>query len=293
MDYRRVMGVDSLARKYGGRDVRVAILDSGTPPPTLHNNGKITSIFDQNDTENDEFGHATAIGSILFGGEGIVGLCEQAEPVYIKVLNSEGVGSVKSVSHGILRAIDADVDIINLSLGFFRTETCPKLLENACEAAYEAGKIVICAAGNDGGAVNWPAALKNTICVGSIRKNGTKNAFSSVGEVDFVAPGSNLQVLTPAGSYKLVAGTSFSTALITGVVALLVSERKALGMPIGTEEVRAALKNRAVDVGAHGWDEETGFGLVAGREPVGMMSETNIFGKIIQRIKGLFGLGTK
>lgn len=289
MDYRRVMGVDSLADKYGGRNVRIAVLDSGTPPPILGNQSRVLSIFDQNDVKDDQFGHATAIGSILFGGEGIRGLCEQAEPVYIKVLNSEGKGSVKSVSNGIFSAIEADVDLINLSLGFLRSENCPKLLEKACEAAYKARKIIICAAGNDGGPVNWPAALKTTICVGSIRKNDTKSVFSSVGEVDFVALGANLPVLTLKGVKKLVAGTSFSTALITGVAALLISERKALGMPVGIDEIRSALRSRATDVGAVGWDEETGFGLIAGQEPVGMKIEKGVFGRIIKNLKSLFG----
>ena len=289
------MGVDTLARRYGGRGVRIAILDSGTPPPIFNNEGRVESIYDQNDTEDDVFGHATAIGSILFGGLGIRGLCEHAESVYIKVLNSEGCGSVKSVSHGILRAIDADCDLINLSLGFMRTEKCPKLLEKACEEACNAGKIIICAAGNDGGRVNWPAALKTTICVGAAGKNSKKALFSSSGEVDFVAPGKNLPVLTQNETPKLVAGTSFAAALVTGVTASLIADMKAMRRPVGIEKVKEALRNLATDVGAPGWDEETGFGLIAGQEKdltVGMKIEPTRFGRIINRIRGLFGLKT-
>lgn len=293
MDYRQVMGVDALARRYGGRGVRIAILDSGTPPPIFNNEGRVKSIYDQNDVEDDVFGHATAIGSILFGGHDIRGLCEHAEPVYIKVLNSEGVGSVKSVSHGILRAIDADCDLINLSLGFMRTEKCPKLLEKACEEACESGKVIICAAGNDGGRVNWPAALKTTICVGAAGKNSKKTLFSSSGEVDFVAPGKNLPILTPDGREKLVSGTSFATALVTGVAASIISNMKAMQQHIGFEEVRDALICLATDIGTPGWDEDTGFGLLAGQEKdltVGMKIEHTVFGRIIQRFRGLFGL---
>ena len=294
MDYRRVMGVDASVGMNGGRGVRIAVLDSGTPQPIFNNEGRVVSIYDQNDSKDDEFGHATAIGSILFGGEGIRGLCELAEPVYVKVLNSAGAGSVKSVAHGILRAIDAGCDMINLSLGFMRTEKCPKLLEKACEAACEAGKVIICAAGNDGGAVNWPAALKTTICVGAAGKNSKKTLFSSSGEVDFVAPGLNLPVFSTDGSKKLVSGTSFATALVTGVSALLISDMKAKGLHVGIEEVREALKCLVTDVGEPGWDEETGFGLLAGQEKditVGMKIGSTLFGKIIQRIRGLFGLG--
>ena len=277
------MGVKTLARIYGGNNVRVAILDSGTPPPIFNNEGRVLSIYDHYDSEDDVYGHATAIGSILFGGDGIRGLCERAEPVYIKVLDSKGIGSIKSVSNGILRAIDEDCDVINLSLGFMRTEKCPKMLEKACERACEAGKIIFCASGNDGERVNWPAALKTTICVGATDKNGAKTSFSSTGEVDFVAQGVNLPVFDIKGRLKTVSGTSFATALVSGVAALLVSRMKASGINVTIERVREALQSRAKDIDEPGWDENTGFGEISGENGdavCGMKIDRGFLGKI-------------
>ena len=290
MDYQRIMGVEKLAESSnGGIGTRIAILDSGMPKPSLYGwpiNGRRDDI--------DRFGHATAISSILFGGWGIKGVCERATPYYYTVLDASGNGSIRSVSDGVLRAIDDDADIINLSLGFARTEKCPRALEKACEEAYTRGKPIICAAGNDGGPVNWPAALKTTISVGSSGKNGLKTAFSSVGEVDFVAPGTNLSVLCTDGRVKTVNGTSFSAALVTGVAALLAARRMFCSHDGSQVEfMRRSLADLAQDVDEPGWDAHTGYGLIGKNidSTVCMKIEPGFFGKIISKIQSLVGFG--
>lgn len=288
MDYRRLMGVHSLPR---GEGVRIAILDSGVPPPHVLGR-KLSEIPPEDCAEDpDECGHATAISSILIGGGPIQGLCEYSSPIFVKVLDAKGRGSVKTVVNGIYKAIDRSADVINLSLGFVRTEKCPPELEIACQTAYDMGKTVICAAGNDGGAVNWPAALETTICVGSTDKNGTKNAFSSVGEVDFVAPGVDLPVLDLKGNLKEVSGTSFATALVTGVVALLVSRMRSSGIAyVGMDQVVEVLQGFSRDVDAPGWDENTGYGLIDGKcvDPVNLKMKNGLFGIIWERIISFF-----
>lgn len=284
------MGVEDLfSSSNGGEGVKIAVLDSGYPQPFLKVGHTVHERFDSK----DEFGHASEIATILFGGKWIPGLCEAAEPYYIAVLDKEGSGTVDSVSDGIYEAIDLDVDLINLSLGFFRTEKCPKRLEKACQAAFDAKKPIICAAGNDSGPVNWPAALKTTVSVGSSGKNGLKTAFSSVGEVDFVAPGVNLSVFDASGREKKVSGTSFSAALVTGVSALLLNEIRQNGGAVGVDELREALKDFSVDVDDEGWDPRTGFGLISGKNhdtTVCMKSKTGFFDRILGKIQGIFGL---
>ena len=291
MDYQRLMGVERLAESCrGGEGVKIAILDSGMPKPSIFG-----WPFRFRDGKPDEFGHATAVSSILFGGWGIKGVCECACPYYYSVLDDTGSGSVKSVSRGIMRALDDDVDIINLSLGFVRTEECPKELEKACKKAYKAGKTIICAAGNDGGPVNWPAALGTTISVGSAGGNGLKTAFSSVGEVDFVAPGTNLSVICPDGRIKTVSGTSFSSALVTGVATLLFWKiRHEYLIRPNMNYMLSALKGLSNDVSEPGWDKTTGYGFISGKNAdstVCMKIEQGFFGKIIAKMQSLVGFG--
>jgi len=293
MDYRILMGVEKLAASSGyGNGVKIGVIDSGTPSPRLFGLSRFVP-----DCDIDRFGHATAVASILLGGWGISGLCDEAYPVFFKALDDSGSGTIRSVVNGIYGAIDADVDIINLSLGFARTEKCPKDIEKACEAAFEAGIPLICAAGNDSGPVNWPAALKTTISVGSSGENGLKAPFSSVGEIDFVALGTNLSVLCPDGRVKTVSGTSFSAALVTGVAALLLN---GFNFVTHTKEdvyaLKGALLARACDVDEPGYDMNTGYGLISGENPdptVCMKIESGFFDRMIGKIKSLLGMYTK
>ena len=283
------MGVEDLAVKsFHGSGVRIAILDSGSQKNKTSCGHYAFS---------DEFGHATEITSILLGGARIVGICGLASPYYYGVLDEKGNGSIKSVVNGIYQAIDDDMDVINLSLGFARTEKCPKALEKACNDAYNAGKPVVCAAGNDGCMVNWPAALKTTISVGSADKNGLKSSFSSVGEVDFIAPGVDLSVIDRNGCTKLVSGTSFSAALVTGVVALVVG---LLGHDTNdhkdVDRIIGFLKGMSQDIGPDGWDEMTGYGMISGKKSdktVDMEIRIGFFDKILYKIKSLLGINDK
>lgn len=283
MNYMKLMGVDELAKSaFYGKGVKIAILDSGM---TKRSNKA------SHEPMTDDFGHATEISSILTGGVGIIGMCGLADLSYYKVLDSNGTGSVKSVVKGIYRAIDDESDIINLSLGFLRTDKCPKALEKACEDACDAGKTIICAAGNDGGPVNWPAALKTTISVGSTDENGLKTSFSSVGEVDFVAPGVNLEVIGRNGSSKSVSGTSYSAAIVTGVSALLISHSRLGDLSVqGIDGVMAALKDLSQDIDDPGWDSRTGFGMISGLNQdrtVCMKMESGFFDRIFSKIKSI------
>jgi len=278
----------------GGAGVRIAIVDSGTPTTDLLKTVSSCSYGPKDQTD-DVFGHATEIASILFGGGKIQGLCPNANPFYVKVLNDTGNGSIRSVVDGINKAIDYDVDIINLSLGFARTEKCPKKLEKVCERAFQAGKTIVCAAGNDGSHVCWPAALETTISVGSAGKDGFKTAFSSFGEIDFVAPGTDIPVFDKDGRYKTVSGTSFSAAIVTGVVALSFADlAKRSGTRPSPDDLKTSLQKMAVDLGREGWDELTGYGYISGQSDessVCLKIDDGFFGKIIGNIRGFFGFG--
>jgi serine protease len=137
--------------------------------------------------------------------------------------------------------------VVNLSLGS----------EGVCSAAYQeavgeitaAGTVIVAAAGNSSGhAVGTPANCKGVIAVAGLRHAGTKVGFSSLGpEVAISAPGGNcvntaansaclypILTTTDSGetvpvsstytdSYDTSVGTSFSTPLVAGAAALVLS----------------------------------------------------------------------
>ena len=266
IDYRRRMGVEKLAVEADdGNGVSIAVIDSGTP--WFEDLGHVREASFVKDPDwcrdpHDYYGHATEVSSLLFGCGEIVGVCPKVSPCFCKALDVDGIGSLKAVVKSIRQAVDWKVDIINLSLGFARDEVCPPALASACQDAYNAGITIVCAAGNDGGKVNWPGALPTTICVGSVDQDGLRLPFSSTGEVDFCSPGLNLDVIDLVGDRIQASGTSLSAPLVTGVLALLIAKRRKCGMTTPPAEVKDILRGFATDTMAPGRDDETGFGVI-------------------------------
>jgi serine protease len=140
--------------------------------------------------------------------------------------------------------------VINLSLG--SAGSCSAAYRDAVSQLTAAGVVVVAAAGNEEGlAVGTPANCPGVVAVAALRHAGSKVGFSSVGpEVAISAPGGNCvnlsgeclyPILTTtnaglqgpaAGTYTdgndYSVGTSFSTPLVAGTVALMLSANPAL-----------------------------------------------------------------
>ena len=137
------------------------------------------------------------------------------------------------------------------------------------------------AAGNDGlGEVIYPAAFENCIAVGAVSYDKTLTDYSNYGEdLDLVAPGGNVnedrngdgfgdgilqEGFVRSGffgfewNYWYAAGTSMAAPHVAGVAALIKSRHP----EYGPDEIRQALQETAEDLGAPGWDERYGYGLV-------------------------------
>jgi serine protease len=158
--------------------------------------------------------------------------------------------------------------VLNLSLGS-PTTTCSNLYRDAIAAVNARGASVVISAGNDAGlAVGQPANCPGAIAVGGLRHAGTKVGFSDVGpQIALSAPGGNcvnesagspclFPILTatnsgttgPAAntysdSFNISVGTSFSSPLVAGVAALMLSRNPMLD----PGQVRSTLMSTARD----------------------------------------------
>ncbi len=155
--------------------------------------------------------------------------------------------------------------VINMSLGG----------GGSCNAAYQAavdeitarGVTIVAAAGNSaGGPVSSPASCRGVVAVLALRHAGSKVGFSDLGpEIAIAAPGGNCINITAGSaclypilsatntgsqgpvssswtnSFDITVGTSFSSPLVAGVVALMVSQQPALSVA----QVRSALQSSA------------------------------------------------
>lgn len=170
----------------------------------------------------------------------------------------------------IMASKNPNVKIINLSLG---SSIGSNVIEEAIDTAIKYGKILVAAAGNDGGSVNYPAAYDSVIAVGAWDTTGRKAGFSSWGnKLDIMAPGvwvtstinSNLQATNSCGmnevlkGYACLTGTSMAAPFVSGVVGLILTIRPDLNF----KQVLNILCDSAEDVDDNGFDRRTGCGLL-------------------------------
>jgi len=186
----------------------------------------------------------------------------------------------------IANAIDAlsrdhSVDLLNLSLGSVQ----PSQIEHdVIIDAYERGTVCVCAAGNDGGPVNWPGAFPECITVsalgllgwgpagslastrvptvsGMIGKNNYYLAnFSSYGSPLLCAgPGVGIISTVPErfglkAPYLSMDGTSMASPAVCGTLAVLLANSKdyaaATNRDRGRSDVaKTVLRTACVDMG--------------------------------------------
>ena len=141
-----------------------------------------------------------------------------------------------------------------------------KMLEDACQYAWDKGCVIVAATGNDGeSSILYPARYDTVIAVGALRDCNTRWRRSNYGpEMELIAPGVRIISTTPGNNYAYMSGTSMATPHVSGVAALVWS--KASGLT--NQQVRDILKNTADDLGAPGWDEYYGYGRVDAEEYV-------------------------
>ena len=218
---------------------------------------------------------AGTIGQETNNRIGVAGIAYNAQILPVKSLSFLGGGFDSWIINGIRWATDNGADVINLSLGY---SFYSRALEEAVDYAYERGVTVVAAAGNDGtNEVTYPAAFEHCIAVGAVRYDKQRTSYSNYGDaLDLVAPGGDLDVdqngddygdgilqetfwsLGLGWGYWFSTGTSMASPHVAGVAALI----KSVHPEYGPDEIRQVLQDSAEDLGAPGWDERYGYGLV-------------------------------
>jgi serine protease len=272
-----------------GQGVLVAELDTGIAyenydvyqqAPDLANTRFLPGYdFVNGDTHaNDDEGHGTHVAGTIAqstnNGIGVAGVAYGATLMPVKVLDANGQGSYDTIAQGIVYAANQGAKVINMSLSGKGGSN--SLLE-AVDYATRKGVLVIAAAGNSSGPVEYPAAYDGVVAVGAVGYDSKRVDYSDYGpQIDLVAPGGNTNVdlngdgypdgilqQTFQGSptsfgYYLYEGTSMATPHVSGVAALLFARNPSAS----AAQVRQALQTTALDLGPAGPDNEYGNGLV-------------------------------
>lgn len=200
--------------------VVVAVLDSGINQNHTELKGIVKKSFNALNNSNDlsdNFGHGTAIaGLIASKNDDSIGVSKNVVIYSVKVIQDNGEVNVSDFIGGLRWAIDENVDVINISLGF---NTGSKELKDIVDEAVNSGIIIVASSGNTNGLnAQYPARFENVISIGVVNEQLLPTKLSAIGKIDFVAPGTNLISLDNHGEYSQFNGSSFSTALVSGVI---------------------------------------------------------------------------
>jgi thermitase len=247
----------------GSAAVTIAIVDSGVDLSHADLASKIVPGYDfvnGDSIPQDDFGHGTHVAGIAAAisnnGIGVTGISWGARIMPIKVLDAGGNGSFANVADGIVWATDHGAQVINLSLGGASSST---VLQDAVNYAYGKGVVLVAAAGNTGSNfILYPARYPNVIAVGAVDSSKNHAGFSNYGpELDLVAPGSSIYS-TVIGGYDYKSGTSMAAPYVSGLAAIL----RAYPAGYSPAGITLALESSALDLGAPGFDNLYGHGLI-------------------------------
>ncbi len=240
-----------------GKGVLVAILDTGVAASSKFNT-KITHInlVPPPADLSKQNGHGTAMASLIVGNDPLTpGVAPAAGILDVRIANDSGQSNTYLLSEGIIAAVDAGANPISISMGGFGDDA---LLRRAIKYATDRGVVIVAAAGNNGmNQVASPASEPGVITVGAVDARGNPMAFSNTGgQLDIAAPGYMVNVASSGDEVISVSGTSPATAIVSGVIAGVMTETSQTGAQSWNSIV-----THANDSGPAGWDDATGFGM--------------------------------
>lgn len=229
--------------------------------------------------------HGNAVATVIAAegnnGYGIVGTAPKAKILPIRVLGYEKVNNqyqpaeatIDILAQAIRYATDRGADVINMSLGAVLPKTDldnTQILSDAIEYAYSKGVIIIAAAGNSNTNVDstFPGAHPKVISVAATDYNNKLASFSNFGStVDVAAPGWKILVGLnlvglgfPTYTYSNrptqqkmlhdeLSGTSFSSPITAGVVAMMLSLNNSLSMEAVQSTLQSTSRSISFDNG--------------------------------------------
>lgn len=259
-----------------GKGIGVAVLDTGIFPHEDFENriAVFKDMIQHKNTPYDDNGHGTHISAII-GGAGTAsggrycGVAPGCHIISVKVLDRKGNGYASDVLAG-LRWIRENkerygIRIVNISVGSYSRKGMSEesVLVKGVNAAWDDGMVVVVAAGNQGPGrmtITTPGISRKVITVGCsddhkevnvsgnrmIDYSGRGPTGACICKPDIVAPGSSvISCCNEAGRYMIKSGTSMSTPIVTGAIALLLEKYPQMS----NRDVKLRLRERCIDLG--------------------------------------------
>lgn len=274
-------------RGISGKGVGVAVLDTGV---YLHQDFRervigFCDILRGRMIPYDDNSHGTHVCGII-GGSGraangrFQGMAPGCSLICVKVLDKKGNGFASDVLEGLQwvrrNRERYGIRIVNISVGSFNRKVMGEdsALVQGVDAAWDDGLVVVVAAGNQGPkemTITTPGISRKVITVGTsddhkaitvmgnrmVDYSGRGPTASCICKPDIVAPGSKIISCSNfPGKYQIKSGTSMSTPLVSGAIALLLEKYPQMT----NVDVKLRIRDRAADLGLP--HNQQGWGLL-------------------------------
>lgn len=233
-----------------GEGVDVYVIDTGTYIDHVDFEGRAHwgQTIPAGDADEDGNGHGTHCSGTVAGKK--YGVAKKANVYAVKVLRSNGSGSMSDVVKGVEWAANSHTEkakkgkkgfkgsAANMSLGGGKSPA----LDRAVDGAVAAGVHFAVAAGNDNAdSCNYsPASALNAITVGASALDDSRAYFSNFGKCnDIFAPGLSIQSTWIGSKYAVntISGTSMASPHIAGLLAYYLSLQPASDSAYAVAEI--------------------------------------------------------
>ena len=250
-----------------GKSQTICILDTGinyshrdlgncTEEDFLESNcNKVIAGYDFVNNDNnpyDDAGHGSHVAGIISR------TAPDANIISVKVLDQYGDGSSSDISAGIDFCINNkeiyNITIISMSLGggLYSNYCNSESLKPFVDAALLKNITVVASTGNDFSKtkISGPACIYGATSVGSLNKDNSISSYSNRNKNTIIlAIGSEINSTSISGDYETMSGTSMSTPLVAGTIALLNQyQSENLNRILTPYEINSILKNKGNNI---------------------------------------------
>lgn len=169
------------------------------------------------------FGHGTMTAGLIHL------VAPKAKILPLKAFSANGTASLSNIIAALYYAQQHGANIVNMS---FDLQSPSPALASAITYVNQRGVMLVASAGNENTSARvYPAAFNgNVVGIASTTDYDARSSFSNYGAADvwIAGPGENIISTYPGGTYGSSSGTSFSSPMVAGTLALMLNVKPGL-----------------------------------------------------------------
>jgi subtilisin family serine protease len=218
-----------------GHGITIAVVDTGIDGKHPDLAGVVSYPGHVRQRDESVGSHGTEIAGLIAGqgpqaaGKGgAQGLAPQAKLIDIPVTSDPRKVTAAQIATGIMRAVQAQAQVINVSLGLHVPVGSRdyQRIQGAVDYALGQGRLVVASVGTDGLGKFYPADINGVIAVAASGQHGAPTSpLNRDGQLAVYAPGDDLYSTNKQGGYTGdLSGNDFAAAYVSAAAAVIWSQ---------------------------------------------------------------------